>query len=586
MPAIKDKALAKIYTGLETQLAANPATKIDSTNVVELLATVADGGGQGGAAALVQALKAAASKQAQLDIVKKGLSAGEKKDLEAILDSGTVPVAAEWKNFFEAVVGRATLNNGGGGGATAALKILGDQAGNVISGTAKAGVVIEAINVTTAPGGRFHIDDTVQIATADASGKFTGKLTGPQLDGTKTGDLIRLRTRDASGKTSDWVTVRASGLGASDTRNAVVALFRIGLSAEAGGKIAVANINESRQISEPGAQIQFKNERTGKTTLVTLDDEGQFPKNLKLEGKAGDKITVAATDGTNNKTFSRAEGTLTVPGGNNGGGGIDLPDPALHKDELDANGKPRFSTARFSGPLFIADPSPMDVAQGQIGDCYFPSAMAAIAAARPEAIKKMLKDNGDGTYTVTFKQWARGGYKDVPIKIDGDLYVRTNSEPLYGSTPNENGPTSMEMWFPLIEKAYATWKGSYNAIGNGGSAGTVMEECLGLSSESFDLDKSAATVKEIWEEVKSAVDNKRPASLGTSDDDNRYRNTGIFGDHSYSILGYEEKNGKKLVKLRNPWGESEPAGNGSNDGVFFMSIETVCALFDNLDTVR
>ena len=100
-------------------------------------------------------------------------------------------------------------------------------------------------------------------------------------------------------------------------------------------------------------------------------------------------------------------GKVTVPGGGGGGGDL-IKEPALRTDELHAHGTPKFSTKRFTGPLFNNGPTPQDVQQGQIGDCYFPSAMAALAQNNAEAIQNMIKENGDGTYTVVFKERRLG----------------------------------------------------------------------------------------------------------------------------------------------------------------------------------
>jgi hypothetical protein len=40
------------------------------------------------------------------------------------------------------------------------------------------------------------------------------------------------------------------------------------------------------------------------------------------------------------------------------------------------------------------------------------------------------------------------------------------------------------------------------------------------------------------------------------------------------------------VVLRNPWGESEPAGNGANDGVFKLKLEDFRKLYDNVMTTN
>src|SRR5262249_19133043 len=152
------------------------------------------------------------------------------------------------------------------------------------------------------------------------------------------GDIVRLRVRHQDGTTGDWMTVRASGLASKDGRDAQVALFRIGLTDTGDGNVGLANINDGRQISEPGAKLQFTNKSTGVKTVVTLDDNGTFAKDAKIPGKAGDQFDVSATDGTNNTDFTTSAGKILVPGGD--GGNTDLvPDPAMYKSELDANGK-------------------------------------------------------------------------------------------------------------------------------------------------------------------------------------------------------------------------------------------------------
>jgi hypothetical protein len=569
---LNDAKLSTLYKSLEAAKASNPSLTIDAAKAAELVSKVADRSGLSAAKALEQLKAPTATRAQQVALVQRGMSSFEKKDLETILDSGSVPLTSDAKAFLEAIVGRNTPPP-----STTGLSITGNQA-NGFSGTTKPGASIEAINITTAPGGRLHIDDTSVIGKADANGNFSGaRLSGDQVP--REGDLVRIRSRYADGTTSDWVTVKASGLEAKDTRNAVVALFRIGVADAGGGKVSVNNINEGRQISEPGAKLQFTNARTGEKSAVVLDDQGTFPAGLKLNGKPGDVFSVAATDGLNNTAFTAEVGKVTVPGGAPNTGDL-IPDPKLHKDELNADGTPRFSTKRFTGPLFKDGVSPMDVAQGQLGNCYMPAGVAAVANMKPDAIQKAIKDNGDGTYTVTFKQkdWATNAYRDVPIKIDGDLYVRSWGGPLYGSAAgSDKSERGMELWYPLLEKAFATWKGSYNSIGNGGSAGDVMEAVVGRPSVYRSV--SSGTEDATFAFIKKQIDAGQPVAAGTHDGDALYTNTGVYGDHAYSVLGYAERNGERYVKLRNPWGESEPAGNGPNDGVFELKIQDFTRLY-------
>ena len=92
-----------------TRVAQTPQKAIDDTNVVDLLATVADRSGLSGAQAAVK-MQAAGSRQERFDLAQAGLSAGEKKDLIEILDNGGFTLSAGAKNFLEALVGRAAFD--------------------------------------------------------------------------------------------------------------------------------------------------------------------------------------------------------------------------------------------------------------------------------------------------------------------------------------------------------------------------------------------------------------------------------------------------------------------------------------------
>ncbi len=579
MPSISDRKLANLYASFEKQQQTQGDFKIGQAQALQILAEVGDRLFKGSGKVLAELQKPGVTRDQQIALASKGMTAGEKKDLETILDTGKVPLDPSARSFLEAVVGRTPAPPPPP--PTKGLQITGDQH-NGLSGVTKAGATIEAINISAAPAGRLHLDDTMVVGKADGSGKFdAAKLTGDQA--IREGDLVRMRARFDDGSTSDWVTVKAHGVEAKDSRNALVALFRVGLTDTGGGKVSVANINEGRQVSEPGAKLQFTNSRTAEKTVVTVSDTGGFPPGFTLNGKAGDSFSVAASDGVNNTDFSVAVGNVTVPGGTPSGGDL-IPDPALHKDELNANGTPRFGKTRFTGPLFLDGAKPEDVQQGQLGDCYFPASLAAIAKANPDVLNNLIKDNGDGTYTVTFKSkdWATGKFKDAPVKVDGDLYVRPYGGALYGHSANSSDPKKMELWFPLVEKAYAQWKGSYNSIGNGGAMGDVFEDTMGIETGSTSL--SWGSPDAVWKTITTSVDAHKPIGAGTfgEDQEAKYTNTGIYADHAYSILGYEKSGNDRFVVLRNPWGESEPAGNGANDGIFKLKLEDFTKLYQTM----
>jgi hypothetical protein len=305
-----------------------------------------------------------------------------------------------------------------------------------------------------------------------------------------------------------------------------------------------------------------------------------------LAGKAGDRFSIAVTDGAHNRPLREVAGYVTVAGGARSG---DLaPTPALHKDELNADGTPKMVKKTFSGPLFRDGVSMHDVQQGSLANCYFPAAVAAVAHARPELLQRLVKDNGDGTFTFTFTQrdWATGRTKKVPVTVDGDLWVKPDKgTPVYGRGGTDHRPESMELWFPLLEKAYAQWKGSYDTVGNGGVASDVFEELTGEASDYYDLH-ARTNPDSLWKRITSAIDDERPMAAGTHDPkDANYTNTGVFDDHAYSIIGYQTEGSKRYVVLRNPWGDSEPKNNGPDDGVFKLELERFMELFANLMTL-
>ena len=114
---VADRGIANLYKQLETDRATNPAVKIDQKQALNILAQVGDRNGSTSAKVLEQLSRPGITPQAQIDIAKRGMSAGEKKDLEKILDAGTVPLEPDAKAFLEAVVGRGATPVGWAPGA-------------------------------------------------------------------------------------------------------------------------------------------------------------------------------------------------------------------------------------------------------------------------------------------------------------------------------------------------------------------------------------------------------------------------------------------------------------------------------------
>jgi hypothetical protein len=254
----------------------------------------------------------------------------------------------------------------------------------------------------------------------------------------------------------------------------------------------------------------------------------------------------------------------------------DLVDPALQKaDRTDVTWTPVAADATLYVDTISAD----DVAQGYIGDCYLASGLSSLAAANPENIKKAITDNKDGTYTVRFFQGVDGGHpKAVSVTVDDDVAMGSRG-PQYASARD-----SKELWPGLLEKAYAKWKGGYDKVGNGGTACDLFQAITGKPATDETISDSKPDA--LFKKIGTAVAAHKPVAAGTyaEDDPNvHYTNTGVHGDHFYTVLGTSEEGGQKYVQLRNPWGFSEPANNGPDDGIFKLPLADFMKLYENIE---
>lgn len=217
-----------------------------------------------------------------------------------------------------------------------------------------------------------------------------------------------------------------------------------------------------------------------------------------------------------------------------------------------------------------------DVRQGTIADCFVMSAIASVAQKDPEAIKRMIHDNGDGTYTVTFKQRKNGLCFGPPQYEDKKITVTAKFDG--GGYSGDYG----EIWPLVIEKAYAEFKkeqlpsigifgavpagGPYDPIANGGNPADVIEALTGQPAEQRPTTiMGFAAPFDHGEQIKHDFDSGKHIIVGSMNFhgplmkfDNPY---GLVDNHAYTVQNvYKDESGKIWVQLYNPWGtpESQP----------------------------
>ena len=121
-----------------------------------------------------------------------------------------------------------------------------------------------------------------------------------------------------------------------------------------------------------------------------------------------------------------------------------------------------------------------------------------------------------------------------------------------------------ETWLPLLEKAYAKAHGDYSALESGYPGEGVEDMTGGVRTElvvSDILDDEIFWHNDVCQVKKDVLlscytglyDNWQ----GSKNEWSSSTRSGIVSRHVYSILEAVEKNGQRLVKLRNPWNRSQ-----------------------------
>lgn len=235
------------------------------------------------------------------------------------------------------------------------------------------------------------------------------------------------------------------------------------------------------------------------------------------------------------------------------------PTPAPQHDVIDLRnahkGNAQYQFHEIAAHLFekgnvdALDIDPNDVQQGQIGDCYFMSAISAVAQANPEAIRKLIKDNGDGTYDVTlYAKKDKLSLTPQVVKIRPEFPTNPDGSPLYADMGDK------ELWVMILEKAYAKLNGGYDDIGEGGYIETGIESLTGQEASYYMCSQYSET--ELLDMIKAALAAKKPITAATEGSGEVEFKTEagqtVYKGHAYSV---KSVSGDK-IDLRNPWGHS------------------------------
>lgn len=211
--------------------------------------------------------------------------------------------------------------------------------------------------------------------------------------------------------------------------------------------------------------------------------------------------------------------------------------------------------------VFENDIDPNDIKQGQLGDCWFLSALSSLAE-RPGMVKRLFitkEYNEEGIYQIRI---CKNG-EWITVTIDDYIPCRYNGGPMFSRGAGN------EMWVMLMEKAYAKVHGCYQALSAGFTKHAMMD-LTGCPTEHIKFPKWTGNFRNIQVEAEKifrylleADKEGHLISTETSGVDTITEGGGPAGGgglvsgHAYSIIQVKEGLGEKLLNIRNPWGQFE-----------------------------
>ena len=126
----------------------------------------------------------------------------------------------------------------------------------------------------------------------------------------------------------------------------------------------------------------------------------------------------------------------------------------------------------------------------------------------------------------------------------GDKY-----DTLYAELSNDGA-----IWGPIIEKAFSKRFGNYEHI----IAGLPTEAIRALTgAPKVTIKHAEKDVESMWQMLQSHDASDDFITCGTEGSSDSKRNlAGLVKGHAYTVLGTVRlSKGKRLVKIRNPWGQ-------------------------------
>lgn len=194
--------------------------------------------------------------------------------------------------------------------------------------------------------------------------------------------------------------------------------------------------------------------------------------------------------------------------------------------------------------------------QNALGDCWLMATMGAMAVQNPDLVEEMIRENSNGTYTVTFPGRE-------PITVAPDFPLDANGDLAFAGS-REHPPV---IWPAVLEKAYAQLKGNNYGNLENWHAGAAMDLFAGGAGLDYVPSFTGTDIGELAAKFdggeaitlstppKAQVGGLPKDGKGKGDLVDNNEMTLVSG-HVYFVTGVNSETGE--VTVRNPWGSHLP----------------------------
>jgi calpain-7 len=244
-------------------------------------------------------------------------------------------------------------------------------------------------------------------------------------------------------------------------------------------------------------------------------------------------------------------------------------------------------TGNQQAPIMIRSINPYSIRQQYVTDCSFIASLCICADFERRFRKRLVTSiiypqdrdgipiySPEGKYMV--KLWLNGVARQVIV--DDRLPIDRNSNLLCSHTTGSR--TQLELWVPIIEKAYMKLCGGYDFPGS--NSGVDMFSLTGWIPERIFFAKDELKVRDFetaperaWERLFSANsygDCLITVSMSKDITEEQAEVLGLVTGHAYAVLDViQTKDGTRLLQLKNPW--ASKVLNSYGHTKYFVGIE-------------